>query len=165
MLRVAVKPSADARTGIVAHVDVLYLLEKAKAFGKHAVSWVEKLAARIKTGAVDFVKMLAGKLHFELPEMPGTFFDFDLKLQLPHLFRGGSFDWASLLPSGFHIDLGNISLGALPRSTSRATCRSASASTSASWCPTSATSRSASSCTSRRCSRSSTTPASGCSGR
>ncbi|MEO6774739.1 MAG: hypothetical protein ABI467_17320, partial [Kofleriaceae bacterium] len=115
VLRVAIKPSAEARTGIVAHLDVGYVLEKMKPFGKQAVAWVESLAARIKAGAVDFVKMLAGKLHFELPEMPGTFFDFDLKLQLPRLFRGGHFDWASLVPSGFHLDLGSISLGALPR--------------------------------------------------
>jgi hypothetical protein len=115
VLRVAVKPNAEAKTGIVAHVDVLYLLEKAKSLGKRGLEWVEKVAARIKAGAVDFVKMLAGKLHFELPELPGTFFDFDLNLQLPRLFRGGHFDWASLLPTGFHLDLGGFSLGALPR--------------------------------------------------
>lgn len=120
VLRLAVKPTAEAQTGIVAHVDLAYIAEKLKAFGEKVADWVLKLLAKIKSGTVDFLKMLAGKLRFELPEMPGNWFDFDLRLSLPRLFRGGggggfSFNFAGLLPSGFNFSFGGLSLGAMPK--------------------------------------------------
>lgn len=116
ILRLAVKPSPEATNGVVAHVDVAFLLDKIKAFGGKAASWAGDVLARLKQGATDIIKMIGGKLHFELPEGHGTWFDFDLKLQLPHLFGGGGhFNLGALLPSGFHIDLHGLSLGAMPK--------------------------------------------------
>jgi hypothetical protein len=115
VLRVAIKPAEDARTGIVAHIDVTYLLDRLRGLGHKAAGWIAKLTARLKSGASDFLHVLGGRMHFELPDMTGTWFDFDLKLQLPKLWHGNGFHLGGLLPTGFHFDLGGLSLGAMPK--------------------------------------------------
>jgi hypothetical protein len=117
VMRVAIKPTTGAASGIVAHVDVLEILSRLKKLGGKVLDWLAKLAERIKAGAVDFFDVLAGRLRFSLPELGGSWFDFDLKLQLPQLWRGGAggFRLADLFPTGFHFDLGGLSFGALPK--------------------------------------------------
>jgi hypothetical protein len=114
-LRFAVKPNAEAKTGVACHVELAYIAEKLGNLGEHAAAWAKKLVAGAAGKAADLLRVLGGKLHFELPEMSGTWFDFDLHVVLPHLFRGGGFDLSALLPTGFHIDLHGLSLGALPK--------------------------------------------------
>lgn len=120
VLAVAVKPSEDATTGAVAHVDLVFLLEKLKSLGGKVLDFLDKLIARIKAGAIDFLKMIGGALKFELPDLGGgggSWFEFDFRLQLPRLFSGGGggFDLSGLWPSSFKIDFGGLSFGSLPR--------------------------------------------------
>jgi hypothetical protein len=118
VLRVAVKPTPEATTGIAAHIDLAYLLGQLKKLGARVAQWIERLLGRLKAGAIDFLSVLRGLMRFELPDLGGSWFEFDLKLQLPRLFKGGGgrgFSLAGLWPSGFHIDLGGFSFGGLPR--------------------------------------------------
>ena len=114
VLRVAIKPTATAHEGISAQIDLVQILDALTKYGAKATAWVTKLTKRIASGTMDFLRVVGGKLHLELPDAPHISFDFDLKLSLPRLWRGHGFDWSSLLPSGFHIDMGSWSLGALP---------------------------------------------------
>ncbi|MEO9157022.1 MAG: hypothetical protein ABI591_15525 [Kofleriaceae bacterium] len=114
-LRIAIKPSAEAKTGVVAHVDVAYLLDGLQKLGTKVGGWAAKFLAALKSGAGKLLRVINGALRFELPGLDaGTWFDFDLKLQLPKLWSGGGFDLSGLIPTGFHFDFGAISFGALP---------------------------------------------------
>ena len=114
VLRVAIKPTASAHEGITAQIDLVQILGALKKYRAKAAAWVTKLTTRIASGTMDFLRVVGGKLHLELPDAPHISFDFDFKLSLPTLWRGHGFDWSSLLPSGFHIDMGSWSVGALP---------------------------------------------------
>jgi hypothetical protein len=115
VLRVAIKPSEDARTGIVAHVDLVYVLDRLRAFGAQATQWIAKLTARLHGGARDFLRVARGHMHLALPEMSGTWFEFDLPGQLSKLWRGHGFDLSGMVPTSFHLELGGVSLGAMPK--------------------------------------------------
>src|SRR5262249_19506411 len=110
------KPSEAAKTGIVGEIDLDAILDKLKALGEKVATWLSKLKLKLgHGGSLDWLRVLAGKMHFSLPDFPGTWFDFDLKLQLPKLWHGGGFHLQNLWPSSFHIDLGGLSFGALPK--------------------------------------------------
>jgi hypothetical protein len=118
VLSVAVKPDAAATTGIAAHINLAYLLEKLKSLGGKALDFLDKLLAKLRAGGARLFDVIGGLLTFDLPDL-GGFLEFDFKLQLPRLFKGGGgwgFSLAGLWPSAFSFDLGGgISFGALPR--------------------------------------------------
>lgn len=116
VIRVALKPTKDAAKGIAAHINLAYLGEKLKALGAKAQEWISQFLDSLSLPKMPSI----GRLHFSLPKLPGTWLDFDFKLQLPRLFRGGGggglgFDLSGLLPSSFNFDFGGLSLGAMPK--------------------------------------------------
>jgi hypothetical protein len=116
VLSVAVRERDDAPRGAVAHVDLVFLLEKLKALGSRALSFLDKLIEKVKQGARNLFNAVKGLLRFDLPELGGgSWLQFDLTLQLPRLLRGGHFDLSSLWPTGFHFALPGVSFGALPK--------------------------------------------------
>lgn len=126
VLRVGLKASAKATTGIVAQVDLAAILHKLEHYGAQVAASVKKLVENLGRRAQGLFKVISGVMRLDLPDLPGTWFAFDLNLQLPHLLAGGSFDLASLLPTSFQIKLRTSRSAQCRRRASRGSARSSS---------------------------------------
>ena len=120
VMSVAVKENDAAKTGIAASVNLKWLLAKLKQLGGKALDFLEKLIPNLDGPGFKFPNVDFGLLKFDFPDL-GGFLEFDFKLQLPRLFKGGGGGWgfslSGLWPSGFSFSLpgGGLSFGALPR--------------------------------------------------
>ncbi|MBK9031299.1 MAG: DUF4157 domain-containing protein [Myxococcales bacterium] len=115
-LAVAIKPDAAATTGVVAEIDLAYLVGKLKALGEKAWHLLDGLLDRLKRGGRDFLNWASGLLRFDLGGNFGSFFAFDFRMLLPRLGGGGGgFHLGALWPTSWSFDLPGLKLGALPR--------------------------------------------------
>ncbi|MEJ7597202.1 MAG: hypothetical protein WKG01_04765 [Kofleriaceae bacterium] len=114
-LAVAVKPDANATTGIVAEIDLAYLVDRLAALGEKLAELLKKLLPKFKGGKRNWFRWRGGSFEIDLGLDFKNFFSFDFNLLLPRLGGGGGFDLSGLWPTTWSIDLPSFSIGALPR--------------------------------------------------
>lgn len=115
-LAVAIKPEAAATTGVVAELDLKYLLNKLKALGEKVAKFLDGLLPKFEGDDRSWLGWDLGALRFDLGGL--NFFSFDFRALLPKLGGSGNFDLSGLWPTTWRFDfpdIGGLSLGSLPK--------------------------------------------------